>query len=66
MLASFDLHGDLAFVSLTSQNDVIAPQALCVMRMFNQQTELRAQVRFVLIGMGQDLPPTALFLMPRD
>ena len=52
MLASFDLHGDLAFVSLTSQNDVIAPQALCVMRMFNQQTELRAQVRFVLIGMS--------------
>jgi uncharacterized damage-inducible protein DinB len=66
MLASFDLHGDLAFVSLTGQNDVIAPQAVCVMRMFNQQTDLRVQVRFVLIGMGQDLPPTALFLMPRD
>lgn len=65
-LASVDLHGDLAFWSLTSQSDVIAPRDICVMHMFNQQADLRAQVRFVLAGMGQALPPTALFLMPRD
>ena len=65
-LSSVDLTGDIAFYSLSSESDVIVPRATCVMHMFNQQTDQRARVRQVLSQSGQTLPPTALFLMPRD
>ncbi|MCF7700799.1 DinB family protein [Loktanella sp. M215] len=65
-LSSVDLTGDIAFYSLSSESDVIVPRATCVMHMFNQQTDQCARVRQVLSQAGQTLPPTALFLMPRD
>ena len=65
-LSSVDLHGEIAFWSLSLAGDVIAPRMTCVMHMFIQQTDIRAQVRHVLAEMGHDLPPTALFLMPQE
>lgn len=65
-LSSVDLHGDIAFWSLSHAGDVIVPRTTCVMHMFTQQTDIRAQVRQVLAEMGQTLPPTALFLMPQE
>jgi len=65
-LSTVDLHGDIAFWSITSQSDVIVGRATCAMHMFNQQTDLRAQVRLILSQSGQTLPPAALFLMPQD
>ena len=64
-LASVDLHGDVAFWSLSSRSDVIVPRDVAVLHMFTQQTDLRGRVRQVLAEMGHDLPPTALFLMPQ-
>lgn len=63
-LASVDLHGELAFWSITAQSDVIVGRETCIVHMFNQQTDLRAQVRLVLAQDGHTLPPAALFLMP--
>ena len=65
-LATVDLHGDIAFYSLSHGGDVIAPRDVCVMHMFTQQADLRGRVRQVLAGAGHDLPPTALFLMPKE
>ena len=64
-LSSVDLHGDVAFWSITSGSDVIVSRGIAVQHMFTQQVELRARVRQVLAEMGHDLPPAALFLMPQ-
>ena len=64
-LSSIDLHGDVAFWSISSGSDVIVPRDVAVQHMFTQQIELRARVRQVLAEMGHDLPPAALFLMPQ-
>ena len=65
-LSSLDLHGEIAFWSLSSESDVIVGRDICVLHMFTQQTDQRAKVRLVLTRAGIDLPPTALFLMPHD
>lgn len=65
-LSSLDLHGEIAFWSLSRRDDVIVPRTICILHMFTQQTDLRAQVRLVLTQDGHALPPTALFLMPND
>ena len=64
-LSSVDLHGEVAFWSITSGSDMIVPRDIAVQHVFTQQIELRARVRQVLAEMGHDLPPAALFLMPQ-
>ncbi|SEN62203.1 Uncharacterized damage-inducible protein DinB (forms a four-helix bundle) [Loktanella fryxellensis] len=65
-LATVDLHGQIAFWSISRHSDVIVPRDACVIHLFTQQTDLRARVRQVLGAVGHALPPTALFLMPEE
>ena len=63
-LNSVDLMDQIAFWSISLEEDIILSKAECVMHMFNQQTDQRAVIRSHLAARGMTLPPVNLFQMP--
>ena len=65
-LKSVDLMDQIAFWSISLEEDIILDKATCIMHMFNQQTDQRAVIRSHLAAMGQTLPRVNLFELPPE
>ncbi|WP_056031845.1 DinB family protein [Loktanella sp. 3ANDIMAR09] len=63
-LNSVDLLEQIAFWSISLEQDIILQKDACVMHMFNQQTDQRAVIRTHLAAMGHALPSVNLFETP--
>jgi uncharacterized damage-inducible protein DinB len=64
-LASLDLTDDMAFYLISLKQDMIESREICIMHMFNQQIDQRANVRGHLFKLGHVLDSTNLLQMTK-